>query len=290
MKTLPYDLLALLGGILLFFGLSSTVYAYPTNTISKIYIFGDSLSDMGNNKAKGAPITNGETWPYFLANELIQVPSPKNQFKQQILPSNYGGTNYAVAGANAAAIAGQIQNYLQTADQKADPNAVYIIWGGGNDIIPNPKIDTSIVAKTLADTAKQLLQAGATQVYMLNLPDMGIVPNLPIPDHDQYSKASTAFNQYLQKDIAGTAIHYIDVAAFISYIHDKNNHLRYGLTNVTDSYTLIDCRSKNDCNPNHYMFWAGPHPTAVIHMMIATQVCNAMGDCFSPTSNAKAKN
>ena len=53
MKTFLSYLLAILVGIALFFCLSKNIFAYPTNTISNIYVFGDSVSDMGNNQTSG---------------------------------------------------------------------------------------------------------------------------------------------------------------------------------------------------------------------------------------------
>ncbi len=131
-------------------------YADPEKSerkFSALYVFGDSLSDPGNTwalrhetaSAPYAPIpkfpydsrrfSNGKTWVEILAKELGTKRGGKPAYKK----SKNG--NYAVAGARAQGtnevkptFGDQVARYLGTAHGVADPNALYVVQFGGNDI------------------------------------------------------------------------------------------------------------------------------------------------------------
>jgi phospholipase/lecithinase/hemolysin len=118
-------------------------------TIGAIYAFGDSLSDVGNIYSKtggtipGAPYVNGQfrngpVWVQDLAAGLGLAP---------LVPSMLGGTDYAYGGAETGPTAfntsnpatdlsgptGQLAQF-QAAHPIADPNALYTICIGSNDL------------------------------------------------------------------------------------------------------------------------------------------------------------
>jgi outer membrane lipase/esterase len=121
---------------------------------SQTVFFGDSLSDSGhfrpvliqlvgpNGALIGRFTTNpGLVWSEYLANAYGTNADSDNQ----------GGTNYAVGGAlvgtNTAgglgpipSLKSQVTAYLAANGGKADPNALYSVWGGANDMfsITNP--------------------------------------------------------------------------------------------------------------------------------------------------------
>ena len=90
-----------------------------------------------------------------------------------------GGTNYAASGATvtgvvssssqAPSIVSQIQTYLASTSNHADPNALYLISGGGNDAKVAEKLTGSAAqdaymvqqANALAQAIEQLYAAGA---------------------------------------------------------------------------------------------------------------------------------
>jgi len=106
--------------------------------------FGDSLSDAGSFKPFTPPGTGlyttnpGPMWTQFLAARYGLTSSPANQ----------GGNDYAEGGArvalnpgvpasfaltaNATPVLTQIARHLATGP--ADPNALYSVWAGGNDL------------------------------------------------------------------------------------------------------------------------------------------------------------
>lgn len=141
--------------------LSLTAYADDTQTasqnFSKVVIFGDSLSDTGRAKElvdRDLPALGNLLQPSFTTN-----PDP---VWATIFSGYYGktaiamtndtpdGTNYAVGGSQSGNIARwggtpveipttaeQISQYLTKHNQKADPNALYAVWIGANDVFYN---------------------------------------------------------------------------------------------------------------------------------------------------------
>ena len=118
-----------------------------TPTYDNLYVFGDSYCDVGNIfAATGGAVppapyyigrfSNGPIWLDHVAG-FLSVP-----FKASLL----GGTDYAFGGAWVTApqriplgfipsVPKQVELYLSEHGGKADPKALYIIEGGGNDIL-----------------------------------------------------------------------------------------------------------------------------------------------------------
>src|SRR5574337_1942593 len=106
--------------------------------VSDVIVFGDSLSDVGNVFVlSGGTIppsppyfqgrfSNGPVWVEGLANHLGKTESP----------SLLGGTDFAFGGARIASggpvptLVGQANMYLALTGGAADPNALYVLWGG----------------------------------------------------------------------------------------------------------------------------------------------------------------
>lgn len=126
-----------------------SAYARESNTVATkkytdIIVFGDSLSDMGNacpeDVWESATIfcllyeeqrfTDGRLWIEYVAK----------RHNVQISASREGGNNYAFGGATSGwdndgvpGLSSQVQQYLSKTKAKVDPNALYVIWIGGND-------------------------------------------------------------------------------------------------------------------------------------------------------------
>lgn len=76
---------------------------------------------------------------------------------------------------------GQISAYLGQKGQKADPNAVYAVWIGGNDVIAaagqsNPTAYLGSSASYTAQAVASLKAAGANTIILPNLPDISAAP------------------------------------------------------------------------------------------------------------------
>ncbi|CDH04118.1 Lipase 1 precursor (Triacylglycerol lipase) [Xenorhabdus bovienii str. oregonense] len=159
----------------------SNAHAY-NNT----YVFGDSLSDSGNN---GRYTTDGKTSQLYAEYVAQHITGSKPT------ASKDGGTNYAQGGATAIEslnpkynTAEQVKNYLAAHNNRADANGVYIHWIGGNDLAAalmagqkNPLDAYNIVnmsATAAGEQINQLVSAGAGLIIAPTVPDVGITPRL----------------------------------------------------------------------------------------------------------------
>jgi phospholipase/lecithinase/hemolysin len=151
---------------IIIFSASSLIYAL--NTTSFVF-FGDSLSDTGNNER----FSDGELWPEFLAKKL-DLPAPRS--------SGVGGLNFAYSGAKSGNeeasdtvnVGNQIKAYLDINEGKADPEAVYLIWIGGNDFLD--KRNPFDLIENITGHIETLVNAGATRFFVPNLPSLVHTP------------------------------------------------------------------------------------------------------------------
>ncbi len=117
-----------------------------------------------------------------------------------------------------------------------------------------------------------LFEAGARNILVPNIPDLGNVPrNLSLgPD---ISNALTQLSQAHNFSLATTlnnlsqtyeGINLIPLAADSLFQAAITNPAEFGLTNVTEP--CLDPVSNIACtNPDEYLFWDSIHPTAVAH-------------------------
>ena len=153
-----------------------------------LYVFGDSYCDVGNLFAvSGYPpapyymgrFSDGPIWLDHVAG-FLHVP---------LTPSILNGTDYAFGGAWATAdqplgtgqipsVPTQVGQYLLQHGGKADPDALYIIEGGGNDIVDtttgSPEVLGHEIARKLADSEEMLRKAGARHFVIPDLFNVGL--------------------------------------------------------------------------------------------------------------------
>src|ERR1700754_929601 len=151
----------------------------------QVVSFGDSLSDSGN-----VAILSGSPVPVrFTTNPgTTAVENIATYFNLSLTPSLSGGTDYAFGGARAAipnpvpATSAQIQQYLAANGGKANPNALYTMWIGANDLLAataNPATAQVVVATAATQEVgqiKALQAAGAKTIVVFNLPDGAKTP------------------------------------------------------------------------------------------------------------------
>lgn len=171
-------------------------------SFSKIYVFGDSLSDNGNlatlslvsqdpdvtkfaflnNPPYQKAFTNGPTAAVQLANLLGSQPlTPSLYFLGSL-----SGTNFAVAGARAAGTAAidlnvQFGAFFASQPGNLDENALYIVFIGGNDIRDmrdqkNYKTILTSAMRNINDNLTLLIAKGARHIMVVNSPDIGSLP------------------------------------------------------------------------------------------------------------------
>ncbi|MCK6386938.1 MAG: SGNH/GDSL hydrolase family protein [Zoogloea sp.] len=285
---------------------------------SQIYVLGDSLSDVGNIEAAYAPIvaanggvplpilgltapgTPSAYAPNRASNGPIWIDAFAGAFGFSSVASLAGGTNYAFGGARTdnqlynpviPDFLGLLQqrDALLAARPALDPDALYVVWGGANnlqDILTGrPRADGTpqSVGQTVADLADiidSLAAAGASHFLVPNAPNIGLVPRLRErgPLAVAYgTQLTAALNGGLAALIdsrrqAGLDILGFDAAGFLDEV--VANPASYGLANVTERcYTGDDLNfngSGGVCtDPASYLFWDGIHPTTTGHALLA---------------------
>ncbi len=294
--------------------------AVQAQQYTKIVVFGDSLSDTGNDATLfvdtyGFPFpspyigttytglytlgrfTDGaDTFPpaqhYFgVWIEQMAAALPAHPAVRASLES--GGTNYAYGYGNTLNgmtvfnvtgtpftilvdnVGQQIDDYLAT-NPKIDNHTLFVVWGGANNLteaVGGPNAPQMIVNGAVAQigNVQRLINAGATQFLVPNLPNLGSVPrfNTSPTDSAAFNQASVLYNTTLDAGVSllpllnfgrRVTIYKFDVYSLLKSViaHPAN----YGLLDVTDSSQsmLVD--------PDTYLFWDDLHPTTHGHNVL----------------------
>jgi outer membrane lipase/esterase len=271
---------------------------------SDLYIFGDSLSDAGNNFAAfggtsipqaaitgntfvpdGPPYasghyTNADIWATPFAS-MVNLPAPT--------ASLTGGHDYAFGGARtstlnpppvgtAPGLNVQVDTFL-AAHSTAPGGALYVVAGGGNNARDaaaairagaNPATTTSEAAlgytTDIVTIVGKLEAAGAQHIVVANVPDIGQTPFA-----QSFGAIPAAGASLLASSMNGVLAATLQGDPHVKIFNLFGavdavvaNPAGFGLTNVTDA-----CGQFTDCDPSKYLFWDGIHPTSAGHELIA---------------------
>ena len=275
------------------FALSIAALAPPAHagTINAIYAFGDSLSDAGNvfiadggtepaSPYSGGRFTNGNVWVQDLAS-MLGLPA--------VTPSLSGGTDYAFGGAlSGNANPGDLTSQLaafQAANPVANPNGLYTLWIGSNDInaiLEGGPNNLAAIVGNIDSAVTTLAGDGANDVLVLTVPDLGTTPAAIAGGPAAVAGASAlsaAFDNALASSL--TSIAASDSALDLSVLDTYSlldgivaNPAASGFTNVTQPCLTgeVNYAGGTPCaNPGSYLFWDQLHPTAAGQQIIADE-------------------
>ena len=295
------------------------VSAAHATDFSAEYVFGDSLSDNGNLASIGVKFTdppsfhdsftNGTVAVQLLAQSLGLSANPSDWLTSPSIPA---GTNYAVGGATSAlaAIGGptqinlpeQVAAYSAFVSGKADPNALYVVMIGGNDVrnaalqgTGDTAIEDGATAVGNGVTAEltaisTLAGEGAKHFLVVNVPNVGVIPEFAQasgPESVMMAENATTFSQLYDTELgeglraldptlaAGTTLADFDLYDFNANILANAGAL--GFTNTTDpcfTNTPASAAATTACGPNganvdQFLYWDDIHPTAPVHALWA---------------------
>ncbi|WP_425491856.1 autotransporter domain-containing protein [Luteimonas saliphila] len=278
--------------------------AFAADTFSRTVFFGDSLTDAGyfrpllvqqNPQAAilGRFTTNpGLVWAEWLADYYGTNATPNG--------NGQSGDNYAAGGSMVAndrlgppfgltpSLATQATNYLAANGGRADPDALYTVWGGANDlfsIAANPSQAQQIIGAavtTQVGIVGTLQGAGARYVLVPNIPDLGITPSFQAQGAAaaaQGTAISTAYNQALYGGLAANGLRVIPMDTFTFLREVVASPAQYGFGNVTGTACQPQITAQSiTCNPGTYvspgadqtyLFADGVHPSSAAHRAIA---------------------
>jgi phospholipase/lecithinase/hemolysin len=256
-----------------------------TPTFDAIYVFGDSYCDVGNIFfiTKGTdplpPYYNGR-----FSNGPIWVDHVASSMGLPMKAALLGGTDYAFGGAHVTgpvptaagdipSVPQQVGLYLSQHNGKADPNALYILEGGGNDIIDatggSPQTLGFQIALGLSESELLLRQAGAKNFLIPDLLDVSLLP-VAQPKAAFAHQATLATNKslndllFVEQLLQGIHIRRLNVFNLFQSVVADATH--YGFTNITDPCLI----GNTICaDPDHTLFWDAYHPTVFGHSFFA---------------------
>jgi phospholipase/lecithinase/hemolysin len=274
------------------------------------YVFGDSLSDVGNvylgsgglepaSPYVGGQFSNGPVWAQDLAGKL-GLPA--------LTPSLAGGTDYAFGGATTGSsytnnplvpnLELQVGGFLAS-NASAPSDALYTFSIGANDLFAILNGQTGgltaaqaagAAAQVVANEAAALAAAGAKKLVLFDVPDLGQTPEITALGPDASvaaSRLSLFFDQSVLIDLApveaaGLTVYDLNTYALIDAA--VQNPGAFGFSNVTDSCWTGGFTggpgslcSTDPAVQDTYLFWDGVHPTAAGHLLVADAALSALG-------------
>ena len=265
-------------------------------TFNRTVFIGDSLTDSGYFRpllpAAVRPVTGKFTTnPAFVWAEHVA-----DYYGTNAAPNGNGqtGDNYAAGGATVAtdivgplgpapSLRTQANRYLAANGGAADPNALYTVWGGANNLlgITAPAQAPAVIGAAVTSQigiVSTLQQAGAQYVLVPNLPDIGLTPMARTGGPAmmaQFTGVASAYNTALYNGLAQSGVNFIPLDTFTILREIVASPGTYGFRNVT-SPACTDASSIS-CNPTSlvapdaataYVFADGIHPSAATHEIL----------------------
>ena len=287
------------------------VSAAQAADFSAMYVFGDSLSDVGNvylgtsglepaSPYVGGQFSNGAVWVQDLAARL-GLPA--------LTPSLAGGTDYAFGHATTGLASTNyplVPNLEQQVDTffsshaRAPSDALYTFSIGANDLFAildaglTPQQAEGVAynaAQVVASEAGDLETAGAKDLALFDVPDLGVTPEITALG-PAASAAATSLSAYFDQQVL---LDLEPVEAAELTVFDLNTYAlldqavqdpgAFGFSNVTDpcwtgGFTGYagggSVCSTLPAVQDTYLFWDDVHPTAAGHLLVADAALSAM--------------
>jgi len=291
---------------------------------SQVVVFGDSLSDTGNVRARTSAKSSGAidypshtfnydngrftndtdtdpsshtylgVWHEQLARTFLGLPAASNSL------GGITGLNYAFGGATTTNgtheevestpvadititiddMGKQMDDYF--AGHVFDPNALFIVWGGSNDI-RNDDSSASVTATVgrVDNLVTRLATAGAKYILVPNLVPIGGIPRYSgTPKSRTANQAAAEYRKELADSLGALknslatqgftpAIYQVD--QWSDAIRIYSNAPRFGFTNISSP-----SRDNSSADPDHYIFWDDVHPTTAGHYRLALTAYNTI--------------
>ena len=271
--------------------------ALAQSEYSKTVFIGDSLTDSGHFRPAlvqaGGPsaailgrfTTNpGQVWAEFLAE----------YYGTNAISANQGGTNYAVGGARTGtntsgalgpipSMTAQLTSYLAANGGRADPNALYTVWGGANDLFAvvggapaAPTIGAAVTSQV--GIIGTLQQAGARYVLVPNIPDLGKTPQFLSQGAGASAlgtQLASTYNTALYGGLSSAGLRVIPMDVFTLIGEISASPSTFGFTNVTSpacgAVSSVVCSPLNYVAPGvaeTFAFADGVHPSLGAHRIL----------------------
>jgi outer membrane lipase/esterase len=272
---------------------------------SDLFVFGDSLSDSGNNAAvlqqvTPVPIPGNSFIPIFpyasghYTNDQVWAQILASSLGLSATASLLGGTDYAFGGAPIGplntvppSVEAQTALFLSQHGPMIPRTALYVVEGGGQNARDalgaigstcgvNPVCIGAIIQSTVAgfvadiqtiDT--ELEVAGAKNIVVWNVPNIGDAPAV-LAAGPLASMLGTTIASDMNQALLGAIGSDPDIKLFDDFglLNDViADPGAFGLSNVTDA-----CAQFVTCDPSKFLFWDGIHPTSATEAIISNAI------------------
>jgi len=268
--------------------------------LSKMLVFGDSLSDTGNAFVGSGGIITPP--PYFEGRASDGPVAVEEAAKRLGLPapeaSLLGGNNFAFFGGTTLgpSLAGTPSLGLQVDSLFSEGPALngdelIVIWGGANDAFGfffsggDLGNDPVTAAKNISTHITRLAAAGGKVFLVPNMARLSRVPLFQLipelaPLAPAFDAWTLAFNAELHAELdvleptLGVTILQFDWNKWTDEVFAQPR--KFGLNNITepacpacgDGDPMPDAGSSVVVQPNKYFFWDLVHPTAAAHKLL----------------------
>lgn len=267
---------------------------------SQTVFIGDSLTDAGFYRPLLPASVRSVTGQFTTNPGLVWSQWLADYYGTDAFANGNGqtGTNYAAGGARVGvdtvgalgptpSLMTQTTRYLAANGGAADPNGLYTVWGGANDLfaVAAGAPAQATIAQAVGAQVQivgMLQAAGAQYVIVPNVPDLGLTPTFRAQGAAaaaQGTALATAYNTALYGALAQANLRVIPVDTFNFLREVAAAPSLYGFTNVTGTACQPQVTANSlTCNPtslvsqdapNTYLFADGVHPTTGAHRQIA---------------------
>ncbi len=280
---------------------------------NSITVFGDGLSDMGRwgqlTDLLYPPAhlgffesrwTNGKTWVEHFAEGLGLPISLQNNYAIGGATSGVYNINEPLRQAlklgdnvKLEGMLAQVQTYL-SGNPKIDNKALFVLWAGGHDIgnyleYGQPDVQLYPPADNYGYAIDLLVKAGAKNVFVGTMPDMGYSPGyFGTPKQAEASQLCRELNEGLGKIAAryqGTNVHFFLFDGAGVFTKVGMNPAAYGIK-YTEAYlpvnaidfsnplaktTVLIPNKEKGLNPDEFMNWWAVSASARVHRIIGEE-------------------
>lgn len=260
-------------------------------SFSSLVAFGDSLTDTGrlyelsSGSIPPSPpyyqgrASNGPLWIDYVASDLNL--SVENLAMGGAKTGNDNLFDNIVPGTEG--LLEEVGTFSKN-HPAADPNALYAIWAGADNFLPEnnslPSQSPTAISQAVNDLTNamsKLNTLGARQFLVFNMPDLSLTPrareaDLSSPATEISASFNTAFSQALNEWLAGhpeDTLIQLDTFGLLNEVVANPN--TFGFTNVTDP--CLDIQALGLCNdPSRFLFWDDVHGTTATQRIIADRM------------------
>lgn len=264
---------------------------------------GYTFADLISNKTIG--LVSKPIFPYRFEDPVFGIPI--DPFAGDPSGNNlnfaYGGAQIIQGDEVVPNLNGQTDAFRDAVDGHADPNALYMVTIGGNDVRSLAPADNATVAQ--ADAYAELDYAASTMLYELNellglgvhnllitgVPNVGLIPAYDLNSNDVLgpiesarSAAATDYSAYLDNLIrtevvpalqaAGANVTYVPIMG-PAYTDSNGRVIQAGLDAVLPEIAALHGLTPAQLTSNllqyqNLVFFDQVHPTAQVHALIGS--------------------